>query len=212
MKWGKQSAVVVCIFSTSIMSKLCCLLDTFQFLSETKSGLLTQVWKHRDCDYSFQQQMNMGNRTWNTGVFGVKLKCLANGNIKVILKGLANANINHISNFKSIRACAAYILRRRAQASTTYVTTSGKGYFPFEEDIDHQIREAVVICTTGVSTSFFSNPYVKDLLRNLEPRHRTVYRKKLTRIVRCIMDVSQSEVCIICIFAKMLYVHLDSLC
>ena len=79
------------------MSKLSCVLDTFQFLSETKSGLLTQVWKHRDCDYSFQQQMNVGNRTWNTGVFGVKLKCLANGNIKVMLKGLANANINHIS-------------------------------------------------------------------------------------------------------------------
>ena len=49
---------------------------------------------------------------------------------------------------------------------------------------------------------FFTNPYVKDLLCHLEPRHCPVYRKKLTRIVWCIMDVSQSEVCTIYFFAK----------
>jgi hypothetical protein len=67
-------------------------------------------------------------------------------------------------------------------------------YFPFEEDLDHQIHELLIICSTGISTSFFNNSFVRDYIKALEPRHRLVYRLKLVRIIRCIMDTLQDEV------------------
>ncbi len=58
----------------------------------------------------------------------------------------------------------------------------------------HHIDEALVICSTGIGVSFFGNPFVRNWLQNLEPRHRPIYRIKLTRVIRCIQDILQSEV------------------
>jgi hypothetical protein len=70
----------------------------------------------------------------------------------------------------------------------------GKNFFPFEEDLVHHIDEALAICSTGVGLSFFDNPFVRNWLRRLEPRHRPIFRLKLMRSIRCIQDVLQSEV------------------
>jgi len=34
----------------------------------TAGGLKTRQWKHKKIDFSFNQQMNPGNKSWNTGV------------------------------------------------------------------------------------------------------------------------------------------------
>ena len=69
-----------------------------------------------------------------------------------------------------------------------------EGYYSFEEDLEHHVREAMVILATGCPMSFFNNPFVKDWLRHLDPKHRPVYRMKLLRIIRCISDVLNTEV------------------
>jgi len=51
------------------------------FLSVTANGGNTTAWrlKHKDVDYKFNQQMNKGGKSLNTGVFKWKLETLSNG-------------------------------------------------------------------------------------------------------------------------------------
>jgi hypothetical protein len=159
------------------------------FFSETNSGHEKREWKHKECDYKFWQQKNDGgSQTWNTGVFGKKLEVIAKGG-KRVFTGKA----------KWVRR-AEYILAMRKKTDAISPSTPGMKFFPFEEDIMHQIDEALVICSTGVGMSFFGNPFVRDWLSSLEPRHRPIYRIKLTRIIRCIQDVLQSEVSRVCFY------------
>ena len=127
--------------------------------------------------------MNIGGKSWNTGVFKRKLETLSKG--KFI--GRRNADVV---------ARAKFILSRNAghSAFDANVPVVNLKFFPFEEDLDHQIREALIICSTGTSTSFFNNSFVRDYIKALEPHHCLVYRLKLVRIIRCIMDTSQDEV------------------
>lgn len=89
---------------------------------------------------------------------------------------------------------AAYIVAMRLKYASTTVPRNGLKFFPFEEDIMHQIDKALVICSTGIGMSFFCNPFVRDWLHRLEPRHGLIYRIKLTRVIQCIQNVLQSEV------------------
>ena len=48
------------------------------FSRETDGGLKTQEWKHRKIqEFTPPQQMNVGNKTWNTGFWKRKLKVIA---------------------------------------------------------------------------------------------------------------------------------------
>ena len=128
--------------------------------------------------------MNIGNKTWNTGVWAKKLKMIS-----------ANKNKAFTFSYEA-RARANYILNKRETDGAVSPPVKGIGFFPFEEDLPHHIRETFVIVCTGSPMSFFENPYVKDMLTGLSPRHRPVYRKKLTKLLRCVADVSQKEVSI----------------
>ena len=148
----------------------------------TESGFNTQEWTHRSFDFKFPQQRNIGNKTWQTGVFKRKLEVVAKGKNKE-MRG-HTASINR----------AKYILSKRSTNPNIGPVKPAAGFFKFEEELTLHIREALVICSTGVSASFFSNPYVRDLLQSLQPRHRTLYHKKMIRIIRCVMDCQQNEV------------------
>ena len=52
----------------------------------------------------------------------------------------------------------------------------------------------MVICTTVVVTTFFENPYMKDLLTNLEPKHKPVYWKKLGQLIMVINEIVKEDV------------------
>eukprot|EP00957_Ditylum_brightwellii_P166690 12689436-Ditylum_brightwellii.AAC.1 len=71
--------------------------------------------------------------------------------------------------------------------------TKGQGFFPFEEDSPHHICEDVVIYSTGISMSFFDNPYVKLLIQGLNPCHQPIYQTKLAKIILCVHQVLTSE-------------------
>lgn len=156
----------------------------FTFYSVTESGVETRMWRlqHKDIDYVFSQQQNPGGKSWNTGVFKRKLVTLAKG------KSSAGRDLWIMSRAKFILA------KREGITFGVTVPHNNLKFFPFEEDLEHQIREGILICGTGIVCSFFNNPFVRDYIRGLEPRHRVVYRLKLVRIIRCIMDVLQSEV------------------
>ena len=68
------------------------------------------------------------------------------------------------------------------------------GFYPFEEEIDTHIHEAIASVSTGSIVSFYQNPFVKSWLSHMDPRHRPVYRSKLGKLVRCINDVLSEEV------------------
>ena len=70
----------------------------------------------------------------------------------------------------------------------------GMSFYKFEEDLPHHIREASMIILTGSALSFFENPFVRDWLNSLEPRHCSIYRKKLARLICCIIDITTKEV------------------
>jgi hypothetical protein len=149
----------------------------------TKGGQETLQWKHKECNYKFWQEKNKGGlKTWNTGTFGKKLEVVAKGKKRAFLR-----------KAKWSRR-AEYVLAMRLKTDAIAMPLKGMKFFPFEEDIMHQIDEALVICSTGIGMSFFGNAFVRDWLHNLQPRFRPIYRLKLTRVIRCIQDVLQSEV------------------
>ena len=130
--------------------------------------------------------MNDGNKSWQTGVWNKRLHTLITGRA-------AKGNVTVIARAK-------YLLKMRKGKESPKTpggdTVSGDDNSPysFEVDLHNHICEALMILSTGVPLSFFSNPFVKDWLRKLDRRHRPVYRVKLLRIIRCISDVQKSEV------------------
>lgn len=147
----------------------------------TPAGLATREWRHKKCEFTFWQSQNKNKKTWHTGVWTKKLEMIAKGN------GDFSRNVYAVTR-------ARYILRQRNKSGTTLQPVKGIGFFPFEEDVNHHIDEAIAIISTGSPLSFFDNPFVKSWLSRLNPRHRTVYRSKLAKLIRCVNDVMQDEV------------------
>eukprot|EP00957_Ditylum_brightwellii_P037975 2872191-Ditylum_brightwellii.AAC.1 len=85
------------------------------------------------------------------------------------------------------------IRENHGQLMTVTEPTKGHGFFPFEEDLPHHNSEALVICSTGISTLFFDNPYIKLLMQGLNPCHWPVSQTKLAKIVLCVHQVLTSE-------------------
>ena len=140
------------------------------------------MWQHKiHKDFKFPQNANPGGKTFNSGVWSKKLKLVADNKIK-------NVTISEKS-----RARATYILNKRDGDGKTSPPVKGMSFYPFEEYLPHHICETIVIINTGSPLSFFDNPFVKNFLKGLNPRHRMVYRTKLAKLLRCVTDVSQKE-------------------
>ncbi len=150
----------------------------------TPKGLKTREWRHRLLKkYTFLQPQNANGKTWNTGVWNKRLAALAKGSS-------AEKNLVVISRAK-------FLLKMRTTGGTCL---QGVGYkdsekfYSMEDDLGHHVRKAMVILATGCPMSFFNNPFVKDWLCQLDPKHRPVYRLKLLRIISCINNVLINEV------------------
>ncbi len=137
------------------------------YTRKTPKGFDKQEW-HHIClqEFVFWQPKNVGNKTWNTGVFGKKLSQLSKTD------GPAMGNSIVIKR-------AQLILEMGAMTSKTPHPTKGDGFYKFEEDLPCCVREALAIASTGVSTSFFDNPYVRDMLHALNECHMPIYQKSL---------------------------------
>ena len=127
---------------------------------------------------------NNNTTSWNSGLWKKKYSRIANGGL------FTEGNTAAVYRAKHV-----LIMRENhGRAITVTEPTKGHGFFPFEEDLPHHIREAIVICSTGISTSFYDYPYVKSLLQGLNPRHRPVYWSKLANIVLVVHEVLTAEV------------------
>ena len=69
----------------------------------------------------------------------------------------------------------------------------GKTVFSFEEEISHNIDQALAVGSTGIGPSFFADPYVKVMFDRYGTRY-SMYPKKLCRLLRCANDTIQAEV------------------
>jgi hypothetical protein len=56
-------------------------LTTHLLLRMTSKGIETREWKHKVYDYTFWQQKNNNNVTWNTCVFKKKLDAITNSTL-----------------------------------------------------------------------------------------------------------------------------------
>ena len=115
--------------------------------------------------------------------------------MEVLSKSKTNLGDKHIS----IVSRMLFILSNRQNPLGVTGPTKGIGFYPFEEDIDKHIHEALVTVSTGSTMSYFENPFVKSWLKAMDPRHRPIYRAKLGKLVRCINDVLAEEVRILSI-------------
>ena len=161
------------------------------FFRENKNGK-SREWNHKlVTSFSFFQGMNARAKTgkvttWNTGLWKKKYTRLAKGD------RASEGNTTAIYRARHVLTMRENVGR----ATTVSAPTKGRGFFLFEEDLPHHIREALVVCSTGISVSFFDNYHVKSLLKGLNPRHRPVYRIKLARIILVIHEVLTTEVSI----------------
>jgi hypothetical protein len=129
----------------------------------TPKGVDKREWCHKHLrEFVFWQSKIVGNKTWNTGVFGKKLSHLSKTD------GPAMRNSIVIER-------ARLILEMRALTRKTPQPTKGDGFYKFEENLPYHVREALAIASSGVSTLFFDNPYVRDMLLVLNECHRPIY-------------------------------------
>ena len=128
-------------------------------------------------DFTFWQTTSQNNKTWDRGIWKKKLEQLRRGKE---------------SNNLSVIVRDKHILDMRV-GSATYNPTKGTGFFPFEEEISHNIDQALVIGSTGISASFYENPYVRVMFERYGGKHN-MYCKKLCRLIRCSNDTLTSEV------------------
>ena len=163
---------------------------------KTPGELFTREWKHKLINFQFWQAMNRGNKTWHTGTWSKKLKTLADGKVKL---GIGNI---------TVCARAKYILSRRNNFSGPVgPPVKGMAFFPFKKDLNHHIQEALATLSTGSAMSFYGNPFVKDWLSGLEARHRPVYRQKLCRLIRCSIDTTGIEVCVVSVLLQCIFTN-----
>ena len=148
----------------------------------------TREWRHKELDnFTFVQGRNKikgpgGEGSWNTGIWSKKLSQLAR-------------NLLCCEGIPRVQKRARHVLdMRKSQSHRGIQPSKGLSFFRFEEDLPHHVREAMVISTTGVATTFFENPYVRELMARLEPRHKPVYRRKLGRLIMVIDEVVREEV------------------
>ena len=62
--------------------------------------------------------------------------------------------------------CAKLIMQLRAKGPGPEPKDDGMRFFPFEEDLSHHINEVLVIVSSGLTTSFFSNYHAWQWLWN----------------------------------------------
>ena len=149
----------------------------------SRNGVDTREWRHKKIpEFTFLQQKNIGNTSWNTGVWKRKLTSIANGKVKCVTGNIV------------AQTRAKFILKMRNSTSPNFIPPTVGRYFSFEETLCHHINESLAVASTGIGVTFFGNPYVKDLLQGLNPCHRSVYHLKMARILRCICTIQNKEV------------------
>lgn len=144
-----------------------------------------QRWKHKLTDRSFWVYRTPNGTTWETGIWNKELLSISQG------RKSAKHNIKAIER-------ATRILDIRGHKPTMKKRDVGPtkdcGFYPFEENLPHHIREAYVVISTGSTISFFTNPYVIDWLKHLNPAHCPIYRLKFLCLLRVIHFVLNCEI------------------
>ena len=100
-------------------------------IGTTPAGLEKQEWKHRECNFKFWQTRNNNSKTWHTEIWKKKIQVLSN------LK--ASLGANHISIVTRMK----FLLSKRENHHSLSSPVKGMGFYPFEEEIDMHIHEAI---------------------------------------------------------------------
>ena len=169
-------------------------------------------WRHKRCiGRTFWQYKNKGKDTYDTGVWTKNLEWIAQNKKHVNGDGVAIERAKFILKLRLdhgeealSKVCLSNNFCVGPKVLTSY-HTQGKGFYPFEEDVDHHIREAFVIISSGLGTGFFQNPHVIELLRGLNKRHRPLYHRKMLRLLRVVVYTLNEEISLIIREAYLIY-------
>jgi hypothetical protein len=103
-------------------------IESSLYIGKTPKGFHKREWRHICLrEFVFLQSGNVGNKTWNTGVFEKKLSQLSKTD------GPAMGNSIVIKR-------AWLILEMHAMTSKTPHPTKGDGFYNFEEDLPYHAR------------------------------------------------------------------------
>ena len=139
-------------------------------------------------EFTFLQAKNKGNRTWHSGIWKKKLEIISHGSRRQVIGSVATTTrVNYILSQR-------VLFSKGVAGFQVGNPQKGIPFFKFEENLSHEVNEAYMMISTGISCSFFENPHVRKTFHDLQPRHRPVHRKKLIRLVRCVIDESGEEV------------------
>ena len=146
----------------------------------TPGGLDTREWQCKNTDYRFWQEKNQGHKSFNSGAFNKKLKVLQNPfKYGIVIAARAKALLHH---------------RKRNDLSDLTRDMPVSNFYSMAENLPHLVRAMKMIVSTGVPNSFFNNAFVKDYLSHLNPKHRTIYRRTLLRLLRVFVACQDKEV------------------
>lgn len=68
------------------------------------------------------------------------------------------------------------------------------GFYTFEEDLPNHIRQVLMLVGTGMITTFFDSPWVRDMTQGLNERHRPIYHSKMLKLLRCVTETLDEEI------------------
>lgn len=144
----------------------------------TKAGNPKQQWKHKLTGKTFWRHQTYNKKGWDTGVFTSELK-----QIKP-------------EDDKKAHARASYILGMR---QSKHLQDPGKSLqvYSFEEDLPYQLNAILANVSTGSPGTWFLNPFVRDYLQSLDPKHRVPYQLKQLRLIRVANDCIMREISLI---------------
>ena len=116
----------------------------------TPKGIDTREWTHWLLkNYTFIQQKNVNNKTWNSGMWNKRLSALASGR-------QAEKNIKVIAHAK-------YLLKMRTAGPVTVHSNllHSDKYYSFEEDLYNHIHETMMILSTGCPMTSLAIPLLR---------------------------------------------------
>ena len=140
-------------------------------------------WILKGTTHFFWQYTQKNIKRYDSGCFN-----------KWLIKIKANKSLTYGLNDSAIVQRAVHVLNLRQNSKTVPLPADGLSVYTEEEDLPHHIRESFVVCDSSVGVNFYSNVFVKELLRGLNDRHNPTYHKKTLRIIRCIVDTLTAEI------------------
>ena len=157
----------------------------------TPSGCRTRLWRLKNSDYTFLQQANPKNLTWNTGCFNKKLR--------IICKD-ASLKFGLVSSTRADLILQHWLMKGIAPLREYFKTI----FFTMADDLPHHVRAMKAVASSGVPI-FFNLTTLFPGLSFQPPTHVIVSSTVVHSFVFCVcMSIIKRRRSVLVSFIKIL--------